>query len=91
MNDAASKHLGYTQEELKRLSPRDLISERDKDNGRDIAQELHVNKAAVLERELITKAGRTIPVEIHATLFYYVGRPTVISIARDISRRKSSE
>jgi len=43
------------------------------------------------EIELISKDGNNIPVEINASLIDYEGKPAVLAIVRDITRRKEIE
>ena len=90
VNDIACRQLGYSREELLRMTPLDIcyLDEFDRDEARRrFLNERH----ALAERIHVTRQGRHIPVEINAHLFEFRGRPTVVSVARDITERKQAE
>ncbi len=91
INDISCQKLGYTREELLSLSPLDIDDPECHLDIEAIGVQLKENKHASFESVHITKGGKKIPVEINATLFNYLGVPTVLSIARDISERKKVE
>lgn len=89
VNDAACQRLGYTREELLRMSPLDIsepfltipeMLEKLARDGQVIHEEVHV-----------AKDGRRIPVEISTRAVELKGRRFNLSIARDISERKQAE
>ena len=43
------------------------------------------------EIEIISKAGKNIPIEINASLIEYEGRPAVMAIIRDITERRQAQ
>lgn len=91
VNDMACQVLGYSKEEMRHLSPLMIIPTheiKDVEQERDI---LLLEQQLLFEKTLIAKSGQTIPVEIHARLFDFHGRPTVLSIARDMTERKQAE
>ena len=45
----------------------------------------------MFESEHLTKTGKAIPVEISSSVIDYHGRPAILSVARDITRRRMSE
>lgn len=91
VNDIICQRLGYTREELLKLSPVDLNPPDKVKEIPKIMDRLFQEKNILFEREHITKNGKKIPVEISAHLFEYNGKPTVLSIARDITERKRVE
>jgi PAS domain S-box-containing protein/putative nucleotidyltransferase with HDIG domain len=91
VNDKACQFLGYTREELLNLSPLDLGDPEIQDRFVAIREELLAEKQVLFETVHVAKGGNRIPVEINARLFTYHGRPMVLSIVRDISRRQQAE
>jgi PAS domain S-box-containing protein len=91
VNDTACRMLGYSRDELLRMSPRDIDAPERRGLIPDILTELFAKKNALFQTDHITKDGHRIPVEISNNLFWLHGRPTVLSIVRDISDRKRAE
>jgi PAS domain S-box-containing protein len=90
-NTRACQKLGYTHEELLRMSVRDIDAWPDPSSlGKRIAA-VAAKGHALFETILRNKDGYTTPVEISARVFEYRGRPAVLSVARDISERKLAE
>jgi diguanylate cyclase (GGDEF)-like protein/PAS domain S-box-containing protein len=90
VNDVACRQLGYSRQELLRMTPLDIcyLGENDQEETRrGLLEEHH----ALVERVHLSRDGRHIPVEINAHLFEFRGRPTVVSVARDITERKQAE
>ncbi len=93
VNDIACRKLGYSREELLRMSARDISDPEDvrryqRSRARD---RLMRDKWSVFEAVHIAKDGRRIPVEISSRIFDMGGRPMIMSLARDISERKRAE
>jgi len=91
VNEAACEIYGYSREELLRMSP----SEIDAPDGTGFSDEL-VGKFMdeghiVFEQLHVARDGTRIPVEISARLFEFEGKPSAISIARDIRKRNRAE
>lgn len=91
VNDVACQLLGYTREQLLTLRPSDVVLA-----GQEADFALLVSRAmsgisVLFEKDLITRTGDQIPVEIHAHCFDLEGVPTFLSIARDIRARKMVE
>lgn len=89
VNDIACSRLKYTRQELLGMSVRD-ITFGEPDNARH-CQDLMKNKHALFEWVFATKDGEPFPVEINSHLFTIDNSPTVLSIARDITKRKQAE
>ena len=91
VNDVVCKKLGYTREELLKLTPLDLISPKDRDLLPSIIRKLREGKPSLFESIHMSKNGREIPVNINPNIFDLHGEPTVLCVARDISERKQAE
>jgi len=91
VNGVACERLGYSKEEFLRLSPSAIVMPKYINEFNKHNDEL-LNKSHVIY-ELVHRAKdrKLIPVEISSHLFTYNGKPTVLSIARDITERKRVE
>ena len=91
LNNRALDVLGYSEEELisnglglidNYLSPEEIAK---------MIEMLPNDKLQTFETWHTTKAGKSFPVEINSSLITYKGHPAILSIARDITRRKQIE
>ncbi len=87
VNEAATRKLGYTKEELLNLSPSDIHTPEANEQALQRIEEITDKKHILFETEYIAQNGDRIPVEVNAHFFELNGQPTVLSIARDISER----
>jgi PAS domain S-box-containing protein len=91
-NKSAYKFLGYSREELERLSIIDIAEYvTNLDDWRDRIDLIHETGSLVFETVYRRKNYTTFPVEISARMLYYGGRTLLLFVARDITRRKQSE
>jgi len=91
VNEVACKRLGYTKEELLKMTFKDLQDPELGWNMDPIMKTLALNKSAVFDWDYVARDGRKIPVEINARLFNLSGKGIIISIARDITKRLESQ
>ena len=91
VNDAFCKGLGYTREEMLKLSPRDIDAPERLDQLPGIIEKLLKEKHVLFETEHMAKDGRRIPVEISAVLFQTEDGQFALSVARDITERRALE
>ena len=91
VNAAACESLGYTREELLRLSLTDIEAPQFASLAPDRLAVLLQDGKALLESAYRTKDGRIIPVEVNASIGEYQGVKAVLSIARNIGERKAAE
>ncbi len=91
MNEAASKHLGYTREELLTMTINKLVPHGYPTASGLLQQELEQEGEAVFETYLTRKDGSLMPVEVHARLIEVGGRKLISGISRDITERKKME
>ena len=89
VNEAASKRLGYSKDELLNMTPLDLY--QDKSSILRMVPELFEKGSSIAENIQISKDGRQMPVELNTTLFKLRGKNVVLSISRDITERKKAE
>ena len=90
VNEIACKMLEYSSDELLRLTPEDILPP-DKLHSVQMIERLFEEKAVLFESMHVTKSGQKIPVEISAQLFEFQGKPTILSISRNIRARKEAE
>jgi PAS domain S-box-containing protein/putative nucleotidyltransferase with HDIG domain len=91
VNDAAVEVLGYSREELLAMGPHDIDSSLDAKTITDLIKGMATDKMQVFETSHTTKDGKPIPVEIKSSLITYQGKQAILSIARDITKRKQAE
>lgn len=91
VNDVAAERLGYTREELLRLSPADIDASDPSINIQPLIAKMLAGEDRIFEQVHCAKDGRRIPVEIHAHPFTWQGRRVVMSLVRDITQRKQIE
>ncbi len=91
VNDVACERLLYSRQEFASLNPYSIIPQEYYGTLNEIISRLFRDEQAIFEIEHLRKDNRRIPVEISAILFDYKNRPTVLSIARDITQRKQDE
>ncbi len=90
-NERAVQTYGYSLEELRALTLRDLRSETSPISYEAALDLLHMQGAAVIESEHRRRDGSVFPVENSARLMEIEGRPYLQCIVRDIAERKASE
>lgn len=91
VNDTACRTLGYSREELLRLSVFDIDPEFSRDDWREGWPVLREQRTVVYEGRLRTRDGRLIPVEVTANFIEFNGRELNCGLARDISGRQQAE
>ena len=91
VNQAACTRLGFSAEELLRLSPQQIKPPELQPNLGGLVRQLGQEKKLLVETMHLTKDGRRIPVEVNVRLFDDRGQLTALSIARDITERKRAE
>ncbi|WP_414469438.1 PAS domain-containing protein [Methanobacterium sp. ACI-7] len=90
INDNAIKSLGYTREELLKMSPMD-IDAGEEDEIIPVMDELFEKGISTFERVHVAKNGHKFPVEISSHIFKLDNEKLVLSVARDITKRKKAE
>jgi len=90
VNDVACQRLGYTREELLQMTPADIDTQENSLKTSHM-EKLLENGTATFEAVNLTRDGQEIPVEVNAHIFNLRGDKMVLSLLRDITRRKESE
>jgi PAS domain S-box-containing protein len=89
-NSAAIKSLGYTSEELKSMSPRELD---DPDNAGQyipkVMKQLKEQRMSKFEAVQIAKDGRKIDIEVNAVVAKIGDDDHIVSVCRDITQKKN--
>jgi len=91
VNDIACSRLGYTREELLRMSPKDIVAPPCVEKIPSLSRTIHKRGHATFDTIHKKKDGTEFPVEVNAHLFELHGRHLSLSIARDITERKRME
>ena len=90
-NTVACRMLGYTAEEMSRLSPLDIQEPPNLAHVPAEAEQMRSDGRLLFEKVLIGKDGRRFPAEIHSTVVEHRGQTSVLSIIRDITERNRAE
>lgn len=90
VNDLAWQRLGYTREELLSQSILDLNPKLNPDRILDLMRQLRGEGRLLLETWHRRRDDKVIPVEVNCQFFELNGRPSVVTIARDLSDRQEA-
>jgi PAS domain S-box-containing protein len=91
VNELACRTLGYTRDEMLSMSVGDIDVPEQQQRIPAILDTLFSTGRVMFITEIVTKGGRRIPVETHVALFEFRGKPTILSIVRDITERMEAE
>jgi len=92
VNDAAAAMVGYTREEMLKLSPQMLLDPGMDGRQLPFRQPEFLSKGIVdFEASLMHKDGHTVFAEFTGQLIQYEGQPAIMNIVRDITERKHHE
>lgn len=90
-NAALGNSLGYTPEDLSRMTLYDIVAADRESVDRNIQRVLEYDSYFIGEREYRRRDGSLISVEVGASVIYREGRPTLCVVAHDIEERKQQE
>lgn len=91
VNQVACSRLGYSREEFLHMTPMDLDVDEYAGIGSQRIQDVDQQGFLVFESVHQCKDGSTIAVEISSRKIDYEGKSCILSIARDMARRKQAE
>ncbi len=91
-NPSIAKLLGYSKEELKKLSLFDLHPKEYLEKSSSIVADVWEKGGLIYDNiPFVTKSGELIPVECSAKVAPFDGRPAIVIYARDITERLRME
>jgi PAS domain S-box-containing protein len=88
-NKKGYERLGYTKEELMRMSPQDIDDNKNKVN--ELIQRILKEGSLTFETVHMRKDGSRFPVEINSQVIQYGGGRAILGVVRDITERKVNE
>jgi PAS domain S-box-containing protein len=91
VNNTAINVLGYSREELLSMKISDIDVDMTPEQIQGLASNMPKDQVQVFETWHTTKDGRKLPVEVSSSLVSYAGKTVVMSITRDITKRKKAE
>lgn len=91
VNRVACERLGYSREELLRMTPADLNAPEMVNQIPRRIEQLRQTDYIFFETIYLRRDGTRLPVELNSHMIEYAGGPAVLSIARDITERKRGE
>jgi two-component system sensor histidine kinase UhpB len=91
VNDVACDRLGYSKEEFLKLSPSAIVAPKYIDEFNRCIEKLLDENHVIYQLVHRAKDKKLIPTEVSSHLFHYEGKLTVLSVARDITKRKEAE
>ena len=87
-NQTALKILGYSKQELTKLSVLDIDPNFSKDIWLEFVKTVKTKGSYSIETQNISKDGKIIPQEINANYIVFEDTPFIVAFLRDISERK---
>lgn len=94
VNKAVSRKLGYSESELLKIGPLDIMPNIDEDQFRELIAPLldHTEKLVEFQTDHRHKDGSIVPVEISLQLIEQPGEsPHFLAVARDIGEKRASK
>lgn len=91
VNETAIRTMGYSKEELLEIGLYGIDASLKKEMIVALAKSMPVDELQIFETTHLTKSGEIIPVEVYSSLVSYLGQKAILSIARNISKRKKME
>ncbi len=91
VNEETCERLGYSREELLEMTPMEVDAPEYASEVHNKIQKLQEEGEAFLETAHVTKEGKRIPTELSSKIIEYEGKKAILSIARDITKRKEME
>jgi PAS domain S-box-containing protein len=90
-NPIVQNRLGYTSEELSRMTFPDLHPADQRNEVKAFISDILTKPISFSDISILARDGTTIPVETKFTIGSWANRPVMFCISRDITERKKSE
>ncbi|MGZ7067542.1 MAG: PAS domain S-box protein, partial [Methanobacterium sp.] len=90
VNEAATRRLGYSREELLNMTPLDIL-QKDIEEAPKEAFKIAETGSATFETVHVAKNGSKIPVEVKIVILNLDGKDVLLGISRDVTERKNTE
>ena len=90
-NRAFREALGYSEEDLNRMTLYDVVAADRKSVDRNLRRTLEKGRAAVGERKYRRKDGTLLDVEASGSIIVRDGRQTLVAVAHDITERARAQ
>ncbi len=90
-NRVAVELIGYTVEELRQMTPADIMAPSANAGVRSGWEKIRQEGHATFEVDFLTKDGRQIPIEVSTTRFEVGGKRLDLAIARDLTERRKAD
>ncbi len=91
VNDSMCQRFGYSREELRAMTPIDLVDPEVRGHVQDIRDKILANHQVHFESVYVAREGTKFPAEINARLLELKGQLVLYSIVRDITEHKRVE
>ena len=91
VNNEACRRLNYSREEMRSLTPMDIDEKSYAEKAPRIFKKLDEKGHYKGETIHVSKEGRKIYTELNSTKIFYEGKPAILTVARDITKRKRYE
>ncbi|WFN34249.1 PAS domain-containing sensor histidine kinase [Methanogenium sp. S4BF] len=91
VNELACQWLGYTRKEMLRLGIDDIVAPVCRESTPGLHACLLEKGGGLFENLHVTRDGRVFPVEVHAMVIDYRGKPALLSLSRPITEIRRTE
>jgi PAS domain S-box-containing protein len=91
VNQQACRMLGYTREELLRLTVRDVSGDFDAASYEEVWRRARVEGTVTMQGRLRHKDGTAFPHEVRVGLMEWGGQTLMLALARDVTERNRAE
>jgi PAS domain S-box-containing protein len=91
VNMAVCRLLGYSRKEMLAMNKKEIMLRKHAGEFGARIEKLVARGRLYFEAEYLSREGRAVPVEVNARTMWRSGRRLIISVARDMSRRRSFE
>lgn len=91
VNHEACRSLGYSNEELLRMTISDIDPAWTEDNSIELERKLVLAYPVSLERRYYRKDNSSFPADLTVSKFEHQGKPFILTLAKDATKRKQHE